>query len=143
MRKINSMLALLALLTIYVPTYAQPAPPPDHWVIVHIGSDGCPEWTRVGTANGNGVRCQKNGKAQADAVCVDSGAVIEWRSAGGGSGSFDITEKNGATTLFNGTCAATTSPPNRVRCTVAASSGSHHYNVETSTCLLDPRILFN
>lgn len=144
MRKPNSMLILLALLAVYIPTYAQPAPaPPDHWVIVRIGVDGCPESTRVGTSNGRGVRCERNGKAQADAVCVSSGAVIEWRSTGGGNDSFSITEKNEATSLFNSSCAATTSPPNRVRCTVAATSGSHHYNIETSSCLLDPRILFN
>ena len=148
MRKISPMLVLLALLVSHIPAYAQSGPPqpaPGHYVIVHIGNDGCPESTRVGTKNGNATRCKISGKSQADAVCVSNGAVIEWRSSGGGNTPFSITEKNGATSLFNGSCVPTISPSNRIRCTVAATngSGSHHYNVETSSCLLDPMIFLN
>jgi hypothetical protein len=145
MKRIISLLALLALMANYSITNAGPAPLPDadHWVMIHFdASDGCPEWTRVIAKNGgNAARCHASGKAQADAVCVSNGDIIEWRPQG--NTSFAITNKS-VTNPPLSNCAATTSgPANRYRCTVAATSGSYHYNVETSACLLDPRIIFN
>jgi len=145
MKRIISLLALLTLAANYTQTYAGGAPLPaaDHWILVHFDqTDDCPVSTRVIASNGGGkARCQSNGKAQADAVCVADGDVIEWRPQG--NNEFYITNKSSTNPPLSNCAETTSGPPNRYRCTVAVVSGNHHYNIETDSCLLDPRIILN
>ncbi len=128
----------LILLLIYVPAFSQPAV---KQVKVHIDqTDGCPEWTRITGPHTCRAGGGTTGKLQADAVCATSGEQIKWSA----TGNFDFTlVQKPAGTLFDGCTPAANVPAKNHLCTITQPQAEYRYNIETSTCVLDPRIFLN
>ena len=133
MKKINAVLVLLAMLTIYIPTYGQPSA---QTVQIHMDADNCPLYTRV-----VGPRsCKKNNKFQSDAICVDNGDSIKWQSTA--NTPFTLVQASGSGTMLS--CVPAADVFNKKHeCTVTLVDPEYRYDIVTADCVLDPRILRN
>jgi hypothetical protein len=129
---------ILIPLIICVPVFAQQGV---QQVVVHIDqTDGCPEWTRITGPHTCRAGGGSTGKLQADAVCASSGGQIKWKATG--NVGFTLAQKPPGT-LFNSCTPAANILAKDHLCTITQPADEYHYNIETNTCVLDPRIILN